>query len=231
MEKDVFENLQGIELFSGIHPDDLRTMMACFDPTVRRYTKGEIAVIAGDPLSSIGIVLSGEVEVMRENAAGGKSIIAFISKGNTFGEIAAFSGQKVWPSTVSARKESTLVFIPPDHFLGNCPRACGFHKTLIQNMLKILSEKTIRLSRKAEYLGIKSMRAKLCMYLLEQQGVNGSSTFVLPMNRNELADYLNVSRPSMSRELGRLRAEGLLDFHLSSVRLLDAEALRKMTVT
>lgn len=228
MKNNVFEYLDGVELFSGIESEDLKSMIDCFHPAIRKYEKGEIAVIAGDPLNGIGIVLDGEVEVVRENAAGSKSLIAFISKGNTFGEIAAFAGQGTWPSTVTARKESLLMFIPSDRFLGNCPRACVFHKILIQNMLKILSEKAVQLNRKVEYLEIKSMRAKLCTYLLEQRRINNSSTFILPVNKNELADYLNVSRPSMSRELGRLRDEGILDFYLSSIRLLNEEALRKM---
>lgn len=230
MKDGFFEYLHGVELFSGIDAEDLRSMMLCFDPAVRKYEKGEIAALAGDPLRGIGIVLDGEAEVARENAAGSKTIIAFISKGNTFGEIAAFAGNDKWPSTVTARKESLLMFIPPEKFLGNCPRACFFHKTLIQNMLKILSEKAVQLNRKVEYLGIKSMRAKLCTYLLEQQKINKSSTFILPVNKSELADYLGVSRPSMSRELGRLRDEGALDFYLSSVRLLDEQALKKMSV-
>lgn len=228
MKDCVFEYLDGVELFSGIDPEDLKSLMVCFSPAVRKYEKGEIAAIAGDTLRGIGVVLDGEAQVARENAAGSRSIIAFITKGNTFGEIAAFAGQKNWPSTVTARKESLLMFIPPERFMGSCPRACTFHKTLIQNMLRILSEKAIQLSRKVEYLGIKSMRAKLCTYLLEQQRINNSSTFILPVNKNELADYLNVSRPSMSRELGRLRDEGMLDFYLSSIRLLNEEALRKM---
>lgn len=229
MKNFIFENLDGVELFSGIDSKDLESMMACFDPSIRKYEKDEISVIAGDPLDDIGIVLEGEVEVARENAAGSRSIIAFISKGNTFGEIAAFAGLETWPSTVTARKESVLMFIPYDRFLGNCPRACMFHKTLIQNMLKILSDKAIQLSRKVEYLGIKSMRAKLCTYLLEQRRINKSSTFILPVNKSELADYLGVSRPSMSRELGRLRDEGVLDFYLSSIRILNEEALRTMS--
>jgi len=230
MKINVVEYIQGIELFSGIDSEDLDSMMICFDPVIRKYEKGEIAVIAGDPLQGVGIVLNGEVEVIRENAAGSKSIIAFLTKGNTFGEIAAFAGQGIWPSTVTARKESLLMFIPSDRFLGNCPRACVFHKTLIQNMLRILSAKAVQLNRKVDYLGIKSMRAKLCTYLLEQRNINKSITFILPVNKNELADYLNVSRPSMSRELGRLRDEGLIDFYLSSIRLLNEEALRKMAV-
>ncbi len=225
---DIFEYLVGAELFSNIGDEDLKSMMLCFSPAIRKYKKGEIAVIAGDPLGGIGVVLDGDAEIARENAAGSRSIIAFISKGDTFGEIAAFAGQETWPSTVTVRKESLIMFIPPERFLGNCPRACGFHKTLIQNMLRILSEKAILLSKKAEYLGIKGMRAKLCTYLLEQRKINNSATFILPVNKNELADYLNVSRPSMSRELSRLRVEGVLDYYLSSVRLLDEDALRKM---
>ena len=121
-----------------------------------------------------------------------------------------------------------MLYLPPERFTGNCPRACGFHKVLIQNMLRILSEKAIRLNRKVEYLEIKGIRQKLCAYLLEQRRTSGADTFILPMNKNELADYLNVSRPSMSRELGKLRDEGLLDFYLSSVRLLKPETIRKI---
>ena len=94
-------------------------------------------------------------------------------------------------------------------------------------MLKILSQKALRLNRKVEYLEIKGIRQKLCTYLLEQRRVNRSDTFILPMSKSELAEYLSVSRSSMSRELGLLRDENVLDFYLSSVRLLDVDAIKK----
>ncbi len=228
MNEDIIKYLKSVEVFSGIDIGGLKAVMACFSPSVKRYSKGEIAAIAGDPLNSIGVVLDGEMEITRENAAGDKSIIAFVLKGKTFGEVAAFSGQRQWPSTVTARKDSLLLFLPPDRFTGHCQSACAFHKTLIQNMLKIISDKAVQLNRKVMYLEIKGMRAKLCTYLLEQQKIYQSSAFILPMNKNELADFLNVSRPSMSRELGRLRDEGVLDFYLSSIRILDEKALREM---
>ena len=212
----------------AITPEDLQALLGCFNPIVRRLSKGEIAVAAGDPLRGIGLVVRGEVEILHENAAGGKSLLSFIEQGSTFGEIAAFAGQDTWPATVTARRDSVLMFMPAERFLGQCPRACGFHKTLIQNMLRILSERAIRLHRKVEYLEIKGIRQKLCTYLLEQRRRNGTDTFILPLNKNELADYLNVSRPSMSRELGLLRDEGLLDFYLSSVRLLDVDTIQKI---
>lgn len=228
MSSEVIDYLLNVQLFSGLSEDELKSIMACFAPVIKRYEKGEIAAIAGDPLLNIGVVLDGEFEITRENAAGNKSIIAFVYRGSTFGEVAAFSGRKEWPSTVTARKDSLLLFLPPDRFSGHCQNGCAFHKALIQNMLKIISEKAAALNRKVMYLEIKSMRAKLCTYLLEQQKTFHSSAFILPMNKNELADFLNVSRPSMSRELGRLRDEGVLDFYLSSVRILDETALKEM---
>jgi len=95
-------------------------------------------------------------------------------------------------------------------------------------MLKILSEKAIRLNKKVAYLEIKGIRPKLCTYLLEQRNLTHSDTFILPMSKSELATYLSVSRPSMSRELGLMRQEKLLDFYLSSVRLLDVESIQKI---
>jgi len=220
-------DLQSAALFQGIAPQELDALLLCFNPMIKRYEKGEIAVAAGDALTGIGIVVSGEVEILHENAAGSKSLLSFVGQGQTFGEIAAFAGQGIWPATVTARQSSVLLFIPPERFLGSCPRACGFHKTLIQNMLKILAEKAIRLNKKVEYLEIKGIRPKLCAYLLEQRKLNGSDTFILPMSKSELADYLSVSRPSMSRELGQMRDEKLLDFYLSSVRLLNIAVIKK----
>ncbi len=215
-------------LFDGIHPADLHSLLSCFNPLVKQYDKGEIAASPGDPLTGVGIVVSGEVEILHENAAGSKSLLSFIEQGQTFGEVAAFAGQTHWPATVTARRDSVLMFIPPQRFLGNCERACAFHKTLVQNMLKILSEKAIRLNKKVAYLEIKGIRPKLCTYLLEQRNLTHSDTFILPMSKSELATYLSVSRPSMSRELGLMRQEKLLDFYLSSVRLLDVESIQKI---
>jgi CRP/FNR family transcriptional regulator, dissimilatory nitrate respiration regulator len=228
MKFDAYQSdLPAVALFRGIAPEDLRALMTCFSPAVRSVQKGEIAVAAGDPLRGIGIVLKGAVEIAHESAAGGKSLLAQAEQGSTFGEIAAFAGRETWPSTVTARADSLLMFVPPERFLGNCPKACGFHRTLVQNMLRIMADKALRLNRKVEYLELKGIRAKLCTYLLEQRKLNGSDTFVLPMNKSDLADYLHVSRPSMSRELGLLRDEGALDYYRSGIRLLDVEAIRK----
>lgn len=228
--KDIIDNVKDISLFRGIPDGELRTMLQCISPTVKTYARGEIAAHMYEPMTGIGLVMSGEAEVMRENASGAKHIMALLGRGETFGEMAAFSGSPVWKATVTAKTDCTFMFISPVRFLGNCQRSCVSHKTLIQNMLKIISDKAIQLSKKVEYLSVKSMRAKVCGYLLEQSNISKSETFVLPMNKSDLADYLGVSRPSMSREFGRLKDEGIIDYYLSSVRILDMDKLKECAI-
>lgn len=92
-------------------------------------------------------------------------------------------------------------------------------------MLKILSDKAMSLNKQVEYLSIKGMREKLCTYIWEQYKKQGSLLIHLPMKRNEMADFLNVSRPSMSRELCKMRDEGLIDFYLSTVKIVDPQQI------
>ena len=85
------------------------------------------------------------------------------------------------------------------------------------------------LNKKVEYLTIKSMRGKLSTYLVEQYNKEKNVNITLPLNRNELSDFLNVSRPSMSREMSKMRDEGIIDFHLTAVKILDIKELKHMS--
>ena len=215
-------------LFRGFSTEDLLGILDCLKPRVASYKKNEFITMAGENLTGVGIILSGEVAVTKENAAGNRIIIAVLKPGEMFGETAAFSGSAVWPATVLAQAVSTVLFLPPEKIVRGCEKACMSHHSLITNMLRTISDKALMLNQKVEYFLIKSIRGKISTYLLEQYQETGSSTFILPLNRNVLADFLNVSRPSLSREMCRMRDEGIIEFHRSSVYIKDAEAMRKM---
>ncbi|RCX21052.1 CRP-like cAMP-binding protein [Anaerobacterium chartisolvens] len=222
------EVLCRVSLFNGISHCDLAVMLDCLKPKTCKYRKEEMIACADDPFESIGIILEGEAAVIKENAAGSRAMMTLLRPSDIFGEMAVFSGRPVWPASVVAKQTCAVLFIPRQNIVGECSQTCARHRTMIFNMLKIISEKALMLNKKVEYLSIKSMRGKLCTFIMEQYKRRGSLTFMLPMNRNELADFLNVSRPSMSRELCRLRDEGIIDFHLSSVRVLNVELLKSM---
>jgi CRP-like cAMP-binding protein len=213
-------------LFEKMDEADVKILFECLKPRVHKFSKNEIVNSEGDPFEGIGIVLSGQAAVVKETASGNRAILTMLKPGELFGEMAAFSGNGKWPATVIAQSPCSIIYIPPNKILGQCERACSGHRMLILNMLSILSRKAMTLSRKLEYLSIKSLRGRIARFLLEQHGKSGQATFMIAMNRNELADFLNVSRPSLSRELCRMRDDGLVDFHRSSLQLKDIDQLR-----
>ncbi|TEB08524.1 cAMP receptor protein [Pelotomaculum schinkii] len=215
-------------LFEGISPEELNIVLSCLNPKVSDYDKNETLTVTGERLSGLGIVLAGEVVVAKENAAGNRVIMAVNGPGEMFGEIAAFSEDGVWPASVVARGACTVMLLPAGKIVGSCERSCGSHKLLITNMLGIVSDKALMLNRKVEYLAIRSLRGKISTFLLEQYRRTGKDTFMMPLKRNELADFLNVSRPSLSREMSRMRDEGVIDFHRDSIKIKQVEALRSM---
>ena len=216
------------QLFNGINQMELKSMLQCLQPRVNNYSKHQFITNAGEQFEYLGIMLQGEATVSKENAAGNRVMMHLLKPGDLFGEMVVFSGEPRWPATVQAQQECEVLFVARAKIVGECEKVCPWHQRLIQNMLKIISERALMLNKKVEYLTIKSMRGKISTYLLEQYQQTGSLIFMLPVNRNELADFLNVSRPSMSRELGRMRDEGIIDFHLTSVRIIDLEALKRM---
>jgi CRP-like cAMP-binding protein len=228
MLKKWWKVLSQCELFKGVGQDELNAVFDCLKPKVSSYGKNEWVTIAGEKFTGLGVVLAGEVVVSKENAAGKRVIVAVNSPGEIFGEMAAFSGEGVWPVTVAAREASTIMFLPAGKIVENCERSCLSRRQLITNMLKIVSGEAFMLDRKLEYMMIKSIRGKISVFLLEQYKRIDQATFMLPLKRNELADFLNVSRPSLSREMGRLRDEGMIDFHKNSIKIKDLNALKRM---
>lgn len=219
--------LSGSLLFAGIEPETLAVMLDCLQPKISTHAKNSFITVEGQPFTGLGILLAGEAAVVKETVSGARSMLSPLRAGDMFGEMIAFSARQTWPASVFAQSECAVVFLPPQKITGTCPNACAGHQRLIRNMLLIVSEKALMLNRKVEYLTIRSMRAKIAAYLLEQHKQAGKTTFILPLKRNDLADFLNVSRTALSREMGRMRDEGLLEFYRSSVRLTDVGALMK----
>ncbi len=219
-------SLSTCTLFHNINTEELQGMLVCLNPRVSSYKKNECITIAGEQFTGLGLVLSGEVAVTKEDAAGSRVILTVLGPGDLFGEMAAFSEIRVWPATVVAQEDCSVMFLEPEKIVGYCEDRCESHRLLIRNMLRIISEKALLLNRKVEYLAIKSLRGKISAYLLELHKKTGTTTFMLPLNRSELADFLNVSRPSLSREMGRMRDEGMIEFYRASIRINDLNALR-----
>lgn len=219
------KQLTEVKLFKEIEEDELKNILNCLQPSIKSYKKKDIITIEKEELKGIGIILEGAVIVGKETLAGDRVIMSRLGKGELFGEIAAFSADG-WTATVVADTDCTILFFPPQHIVGVCHRMCAGHKKLIQNMLQIVARKALGLNKKVEILSLKSIRKKISTYLLQQYNIKNSTFFDIPLKRNELAEYLLVSRPSLSRELINMQQEGLIDFYRNTFRILDLEGLK-----
>jgi CRP-like cAMP-binding protein len=221
------EILNSSILFQGISPDSLNVMLGCLKPRIRSCKQREIVTLSGTPFQGIGIVAGGSVALTKETYSGNRIILDILHAGAIFGEMVAFSDNKVWPVTVIAQEDSTLLFLPPDKIIGTCSNVCASHSKLIMNMLNVLSNRALILNKKIEYLSAKNIRTKVSNYLMDIYKVGENTTITIPMKRHELADYLNMPRPSLSRELGLMRDEGVIEFKGSIINIKNILVLEK----
>lgn len=220
-----FSTLEKVDLFKDITFSELENMFFCLRPNIKQYQKDEIIALEGDDIKNFGILLEGKLMLYKEKFDGSRVLLKQVHPRQLFGEIASFSDKRKWPAQVQVAKNSTVMFMPPEKITNTCTNLCRGHRMLTLNMIKIISKKAINLNKTIEYLSVKSIRQKIAYYLLEQYKKTKSKSFMLDMNRNELSDFLNVTRPSLSREMANMRDEGLIDFHRSSIKLLNIDKL------
>lgn len=212
-------------LFAGAAEADARAMLQCLGAVVRRYGRGEFVLRSGGPADQMGVVLSGGLQVCREDALGYRTILAALGPGELFGEAYACARTETLPVSVLASADSAVVLLDGTRLLTTCPTACRFHGELIRNLTSVLARKNVFLTRRMEHLSKRTLREKLLSYLEEQAAGAGGATFEIPLDRQGLADYLCADRSALSRELGTLKREGVVAFERSRFRLLyPAEA-------
>ena len=217
--KKYLEILKKVALFNGIGEENLQGLLICLGIKIVHYNRGQTLFSSGTDTLSLGIVLSGQVHIVKEDYYGNRHIIACIDAGNIFGEAFVCAEIKTLPVSISAITESDIMFIDYHKIIAPCSNACAFHGKLIDNMLKIIARKNILLSQKIDLISRRSTREKLLAYLSFQAENAHSSHFSIPFNRQELADYLSVDRSAMSAELCKMRDEGLLQFNKNQFEL------------
>lgn len=213
--KEYFAEIRASQLFSGISEEELSAMLSCLHAEEKDYPKDAFLLRAGDTAESIGLVLSGNVLVIQEDIWGNRNILSKAGPGQTFAAAFACAPGSRLRVSVMAETDVTVLFLNVKRILQVCPSACAHHSRIIRNLLGELARKNLRLGEKLTHMGQRTTRAKLLSYFSAEAQRRGAYEFDIPFSRQQLADYLAVERSGLSLELGKMRAEGLLDFHRS----------------
>ncbi len=223
MEHEIVNQITNFPLFDGIRQQDLEAMLHCLGAFCRDYKKSEILILEKSYMKNIGIVVSGSIQMIKEDVWGNQALLVKMKPAEIFGETFVCGTHPLAKVSFSAVSDSKVLFLPFYKVIGICNLSCVFHHRLIENMMKAIADKNIRLIEKIEVTSKKSLRDKIMTYLLQEAERAGKNTIFIPMNRKELADYLCADRSAVARELAAMREEGLLEFEKRKFHLLFKE--------
>lgn len=212
--------LQKLQIFRDLTEEEMQKSLVCSQAVTRTYQKNEYIFRQEDRPQKLYFILEGEVEVGSINLNGKITRMSMLAEGEYFGEVELFLRQSGYSCYARARKKATLLEVSQNFFGGRCERNCVHHSKVIFNMLQLFAEKVDKNNHQIEVLTSGNLRQRICAFLLEN--CNSDYSVTLHMNREELASYLNTTRPSLSRMLVALQDEGLI--RLSSrnkIQILD----------
>ncbi|MEC9485248.1 MAG: Crp/Fnr family transcriptional regulator [Candidatus Izemoplasma sp.] len=180
------------------------------------YPKGYTIEQEGAMSTYIGIVLSGSIVIKSYSLAGHTFIIRSLYEGMMYGDVLIFgSHSKAYPGTLIAREHTQIAKINNQLF----KRWLSESETLLSNYLKLLSDKTYEVNNKNKLLSQDCLRDKILYYLYAQKKKQQSNIIKLDQSKEELAEALYVRRPSLSRELSKMRDEGLIDYDRHTITI------------
>ena len=209
-------DLSEAELFSGI--SNIPKLLECIGAVYVQYKKGDIIIEDGSCVYDFGVVVSGHGCSYKEDESGKKVIITLLKKGSEIGVLLAAIKDYRSPVTVQALDEMTVLKISFDALLARCKNSCACHEQLLRNYIYIVAEKGLVLHERIACLLKSTVREKILTYLIKVSGGN-KQTFVIPLNRQAMAEYLNVERSALSRELSKMKKEHIIDYHKNMFKI------------
>jgi len=216
----LYEALTKSALFADIGVDVLPTLLICTQAHQSTYKKDELIIDENSTTSHIGIVLSGQCRAIKWDASGRVITITYIEEGSVMGVMLAAKAGHPSPVAVQATVDSVVLHIPHDRIIKMCKKNCPYHGQLIRNYIYVVAGKGLELYERINCLLAPSIRDKVMVYLTRISCEVGQREFLLPINKNGMAEYLNVERSALSRELSRMKGEAIIDYKRDWFRLL-----------
>ena len=207
-------------LFAGIDTRDMEGMLGCIGYHIRQFQKGEIIAFEEETINHVGVVLSGAVDMIKEDIWGNRTMLVRTYPEDIFGETFACGAESSSLVSFVAAQDSKVLFLSFCRVMHTCTHACQFHQTLIENMVRLIARKNRELMRKVEVVSKKTLREKLLAYLSIQAQTQGAKRFEIPLGRVEWAEYLCADRSALTRELARMKEEGILDYQNNTFTIL-----------
>lgn len=207
-----------IDLFEKVQNSEVLELLKCIGIKTKVFKKGAYILKAGTKIDYLAVILGGNAVISKIDSLGKETIIEKLEMNDIFGHNIVCCGLDKSPVDVIAQNECEVLFLPFEKVVTPCEKLCPYHLQLIKNVMKMISKRNSLLNDKIDIIAQKTTRDKI-LALLETYR-NGQKVFSIPYSREEMAKFLCVDRSAMSRELCKMRDEGILKFSKNHFELL-----------
>jgi len=215
-------NLKNCKLFQNISEQEIKDILSSISYRTKSFSKNQVLAFEEDSITEIGIVLQGQIEMQKILPSSKTISITKMKHGDVFGEVIVFSNTKHYPVTIISITHSKILFISKNDILNTCKLSTSF----LENLIGLLSQKTLLLSNKLTLISYKTVREKIADYLLSEFQKENSLTIKLHMTKKKLSEHLGITRPSFSRELINMKEEGLIKYSKSTITIIDLQLIK-----
>ena len=205
-------------LFRGLDPDRFDRQLLVMNAEKAHGERGEMLQAVGEPIRRFGIVLGGAVQVCVDDIEGNRMIMAEVAPGNSFAESLCFLRTKESPVYIFASEDTDLLWLSTEALFSDPGDA--FLSELQQRFTAALAAKALTMNNRIQVLSRLSLRGKLTAYFTELAAAQGSDVIRLPMNREDTAAYIGANRSALSRELAKMKEDGLIEYRKNEIRII-----------
>lgn len=219
-KKEFLDVLRRSRLCRNLNEDELERLLVK-EGTVRSFSRGERVFQEMDRPEAVYVLLGGSVIIAKETFSGKRILLTQLEMpGALFGEVYAFMEKSSYDMYVEAVQKTSVLVLDNRIFT---EKGDILSRKLRENLLEVFAEKAYNMNQKLRILGSGTLRERIVRFLVECQDSEGE--IHMKLSREEMADYLNITRPSLSRELGKMQEEGILELSRRQIRVKDQEKL------
>lgn len=198
-------------LFTGMSEAEIASALAALSAEEKRYKKGQAILHAGEMTERLGLVLAGSATVESNDAWGNRTILSHVGKGQIFAETYSLLDHEPLLVDVMANEDSRVLFLCVREIRGPASLSAPWAFKLAGNLLAISADKNLHLAQRSFHTAPKTVQGRVMAYLNTVSLQAQSREFEIPFDRQQLADYLNLDRTALSKELGKMQADGLIE--------------------
>ena len=227
MDAQYLKKLQSVLLFKSMDTGEIEKVLMCLNAQIKCYKKDEYIYVQGGPFREIGIILEGNIRIIKEWIDGTYSVIDNLNPYDTFGEDIICLGGSICPYSILTTADTVMINIDGSKLISPQSTECKYRSQVNLNMLKRIAEYSMYINKKVEYGRIISLKRRIATFIFDFYKSKNSKTFRIGMSREQMANYINATRPAVSKILMQYKKDHIIDYRKDQFTVINEEKLIK----